>query len=137
MTTGLGKVLAGAEEGEAEKLALPGSSPTGRGKRGLVGAAVVLMCAVLVPLVTTLGDGTAGALSCPATGGTVSLNNGICAAAFSAYDANDNPVMTTQSFTVPAGITSLNVVVDGGFGGLADVGPGPRPTADRRAAPSR
>jgi hypothetical protein len=82
------------------------------------------MCAVLVPLVTTLGNGTAGALGCPAPGGTVSLSNGICAAAFSAYDANDNPVMTTQSFIVPAGITSLSVVVDGGFGGLADVGPG-------------
>ena len=86
--------------------------------------AVVLMCAVLVPLVTTLGSGTVGALGCPATGGTVSLSNGICVAAFSAYDANDNPVMTTQSFTVPAGVTSLSVVVDGAFGGLADVGPG-------------
>ena len=82
------------------------------------------MCAVLVPLVTTLGNGTAGAAGCPATGGTVSLSNGICAAAFSAYDANVNPIMTTQSFTVPAGVTSLSIVVDGGFGGLADVGPG-------------
>ena len=110
-------------------MAFPGSSPlgrrmpVGRGMRGLVGA-VVLTCAVLVPLVTTLGNRTAGALGCPATGGTVSLSNGICAAAFSAYDTNFNPIMTTQSFTVPAGVTSLNVVVDGGFGGLADVGPG-------------
>ncbi len=99
------------------------SSRFGLHCRGLAGA-VVLMCAILVPLVTAVGNGPAGAVGCGDPGGAVALSNGICTAAFSAYDANFNPIMTTQSFSVPSGVTSLNVVVDGGYGGLADVGPG-------------
>jgi hypothetical protein len=85
----------------------------------LVGTVVLTMLGVLFPLVQTLGHGTAAAQGCPDTGGTVALNGGTCTATFSSQTGGGVNILNTQIFEVPAGVTSLSIVVDGAGGGAS------------------
>jgi hypothetical protein len=90
-------------------------------RRTAVFAAASLLFSFLssIAVVTTLDHGTARAAGCPAPGltGTVVLSGGTCTATFSSQTPGGVNITATQMFEVPAGVSSLSIVVDGASGG--------------------